>query len=123
MFQFKNKTTNQTLLLNEVDAIVAKFWGKEIDKKYYATPTDGGCNWFDILGKSIEDCQYFKHKSIEKNNLVFDMDTIASMILFHMTQYESNAEGKRKSVDYAMPYINLCYHLKSLHIVGVGLGW
>lgn len=128
MFQFKNTKTNKIYTLNEIDAIAAKFWGKEIHSKHYAYPGEPldkfihNPNWFDILGRAIEDCQYIKTKFGETHN-EFDMDKVASMILFDNTLYEKDADRKLEMAQFMRPYIELCYHLQSLNIEGVGCGW
>lgn len=126
MFQFINKNTKKVYTLNEIDEIACNFWGVEIDAKYYAQPKNYGPNWFDVLGRAIEDCQYFKYDSIkvtEYDDKCFDMDIISSMILFQLSKYENTAENKFKQVELLKPYVELCYHLKSLNIVGSGHGW
>lgn len=126
MFQFINKETKQIYTLNEIDEICANFWGVKMHPKYYAQPKTFGPNWFDVLGRAVEDCQFFKHLSFKintNNDKCFDFDTISSMILFHLTQYEETAEGKMEQATQLKPYIELCYHLKNLGIVGSGLGW
>lgn len=73
MFQFKQN--DRILSLGEMDAIVAKFWGKEVDSEEYAYPGEGTWymhmhNWFDILGHAIEDAQYFRTQQ-ENGSLFF----------------------------------------------------
>lgn len=134
-FQFKNKETKQIYYLNDIDAIAAKFWGKDVHPKHYATPAQGGANWFDVLGRAIEDLQYFHRKeedgslyylrSCSAGNRVaeFDMDEVAPMILCQLTRWNHNAEEVYTDVEILKPYVELCFHLKSLNIIGVGCGW
>lgn len=132
-FKFKNIETNETLTLNEVDNIVAKFWGKEVDPKYYACPSNKGLNWFDSLGHAIEDLQYFYYtcgngekrylRSTDPTTANFDMAEVASMLVYSQSRYSSNYEDILESLEYIKPHIELCYHLKSLNIIGVGCGF
>lgn len=138
-FQFKNVETNYTYTINEVDEIVAKFWGKEVHPREYAYPGEPkdkwihAPNWFDMLGHPIEDLQFFTYKDSE-NKLIykrstkpreaeFDMVEVASLMLNDNTRYSESVEAMYKMLEFIKPYVELCYHLKSLHIVGVGCGW
>lgn len=133
-FQFKNKETKQIYYLNEIDEIAAKFWGKEVHPKYYAAPK-GGANWFDVLGRAIEDLQYFHRKELDgslyyhracspKNrDAEFEMNEVAPMILCNLTRWNKSAEEFSTDVEYLKPYVELCFHLHSLGIIGVGCGW
>lgn len=126
MFQFINKETKQIYTLNEIDEIVCNFWGVEIHPRNYAQPKTYGPNWFNVLGRAVEDCQYFKYHAFKVTDYYdkcFNMDIISSMILFQLTQYEETAENKFKQMEQLKPYVELCYHLKSLNIVGSGHGW
>ena len=134
MFQFKNSETNYIYTINEIDEIAAKFWGKEVHPKFYATPK-GGPNWFDVLGRAIEDLQYFHRKeldgslyyhracSVNNKDAEFKMNEVASMILCNLTRWNNSAEEFTTDVEYLKPYIELCFHLHSLGIIGVGRGW
>lgn len=138
-FQFKNIKTNYTYTLNEVDEIVSKFWGKEVHPREYAYPGEAKDrwihtpNWFDMLGHPIEDLQFFTYKD-EENRLiykralkpreaVFDMVEVASLMLNENTRHSESVEAMFAMVEFLKPYVELCYHLKSLDIVGVGCGW
>lgn len=138
MFQFKDITTNETLTLNKIDEIAAKFWGKELKADTYAYPGEGSWlshapNWFDVLGRAVEDLQYFTYKNSEgktcykrsKNVNVaeFDMSEVASMIVGNFNRHAESAENIMEMTKALEPYLSLCFHLKSLNIVGVGLGW
>lgn len=133
MFQFKDKNSTKIYSLNEIDEIACKFWGKSYDTKHYATPAQGGPNWFDMLGHAIEDLQYLSKKYNDKIYYIksinggtephFEMHRVASMLTFQFTNYASNAEELFTSVEDIKPYIELCFHLKSKDIIGVGLGW
>jgi hypothetical protein len=135
MFQFKNQENNQLYYINEIDEIAAKFWGKDVHPRHYATPAQGGANWFDVLGRAIEDLQYFHRKnedgslyyyracSAENKVAEFDMAEVAPMILCNLTRWNKTAEEFATDVDILKPYVELCFHLKSLNIIGVGLGW
>lgn len=134
MFQFKNSETNHIYTLNEIDEIAAKFWGKEVHPKFYAAPK-GGANWFDVLGRAIEDLQYFHYKkadgslyyhracSVGNKDAEFEMNEVAPMILCNLTRWNNSAEEFATDVEYLKPYVELCFHLHSLRIVGVGRGW
>lgn len=133
-FQFKNKETKQTYLINEIDEIAAKFWGKEVHPKHYAEPKSGA-NWFDVLGRAIENLQYFNRREADgslyyyracsgaNKTAEFDMSEVASMILCNLTRWNNTAEEFNADVEYLKPYVELCFHLKSLDIIGVGCGW
>lgn len=138
MFQFKNITTKETLTLNKVDELAAQFWGKELKKDTYAYPGEGGMfshapNWFDVLGHAIEDLQYFSYKNDEGktqyrrsknvNIAEFDMAEVSSMIVGNFTRHSNNSEDVVEMAKALKPYLDLCFYLKSLDIVGVGLGW
>ena len=137
-FQFKNTETNQIYYINEVDEICAKFWGKEVHPKEYAYPGEGGRwshapNWFDMLGHAIENLQYFTMRDSENRIIYkrsnkafdaeFDMAEVASLLLNDNTRYCSSAESMLDLCASLRPYIELCFHLKSLNIVGIGRGW
>ena len=132
-FQFKNKETKQIYYLNEIDQIAADFWGKEIHPKFYATPDKGAANWFDVLGKAIEDLQYFHRKNADGSlyylraynptNTEFEMNEIAPMIMYNFTRWNNTAEEFANDVENLKPYIELCFHLHNLGIIGVGRGW
>jgi len=65
-FQILDKENNP-VQLNELDKIAAEFWGKEVQKKSYASPykkrkdesnfefsfRESAGNWFDVLGWAI----------------------------------------------------------------------
>lgn len=133
-FQFKNKETKKTYYLNEIDEIAAKFWGKEVHPKYYAAPK-GGANWFDVLGRAIEDLQYFHRKELDGSlyyhracspkhrDAEFEMNEVAPMILCNLTRWNNTAEEFNNDVEFLKPYVELCFHLHSLGIIGVGCGW
>lgn len=135
MFQFKNKETGYIYTLNEIDEIAAKFWGKEVSSKYYATPNGSNPgNWFDILGACIEELQYFTSKDSQGKRIylrsidggtasIFDFSEVAAMILDKWTRYNATAERVFEDMESLKPYIELCFHLKSLNILGIGLGW
>ena len=138
MFQFKNIQTNETLTLNFIDELAANFWGKELKADTYAYPGEGSWishnpNWFDILGHAIEDLQYFSYKNDEgkiqyrrsKNVNVaeFDMAEVASMIVGNFNRHADSAKEIIEMTTALKPYLDLCFHLKSLDIIGVGLGW
>lgn len=138
MFQFKNITTNETLTLNKIDEIAANFWGKEIKKDTYAYPGEGNVfshapNWFDVLGHAIEDLQYFVTKDSENHTIYirsktpkkaeFDMADVAAMIVGNFNRHADSAESIVSMTEALKPYLDLCFHLKSLNIIGIGLGW
>lgn len=138
-FMFKNIESGKIYTLNEIDAIASDFWGKEVHSKEYAYPGEPkdkwihAPNWFDMLGHPIEDLQYFiSHdaenriiykRSNKQRDAEFDMQEVASLMLNDNTRYCDNAEDMLKMVNFIKPYIELCFHLKSLNIVGVGCGW
>jgi hypothetical protein len=135
MFLFKNSETKRTYSLNEIDEIAANFWGKEVHPKMYACPgEDIIINWFDMLGHPIEDLQYFTSvdsdgktiysRAITPHEPVFDMQEVASFMLYDNARYAlKNGDRTLFIANYLKPYIELCFHLKSLNIVGVGCGW
>lgn len=134
MFQFKNKETQKIYYLNEIDAIAAEFWGIEVHPKRYAAPK-GGCGWFDVLGRAIEDLQYFHrknedgslyyHRSCSANNRYaeFEMSEVAPMILCNFTRWNNTIEDFASDVKCLQPYVELCFHLHNMGIIGVGRGW
>lgn len=127
-FQFKNIESGYIYKINEIDEIAAKFWGKDVHPKEYAYPGKGDAwvhnpNWFDIIGIAIENCQYMKTKWGNNPNNEWDMDKVASMILFQNTLYACSTAEKIKMVEFLRPYIDLCYHLMSLKITGIACGW
>ena len=137
-FQFKNIESNYTYTINEVDEIAAKFWGKEVHPREYAYPGPNdkwvhAPNWFDMLGHPIEDLQFFTYKD-EEGKLIykrsnkpreaeFDMAEVASLMLNNATRYSESVDAMYDMLAFIKPYVELCYHLKSLNIVGVGCGW
>lgn len=135
-FQFKNTQTNHIYTLNEIDEIAAKFWGKKVHVREYARPgnkDEYAPNWFDMLGHPIEDLQYFTNRD-EENRLIykrsntpreaeFDMREVASLLLNDTTRYQDNADDMLAMCAAVRPYIELCFHLRSLNIVGIGRGW
>lgn len=134
MFQFKNKETGYVYTLNEVDEIAAKFWGKEVRSVQYATPKGPNPgNWFDILGACIEELQYFVSKDAKGKQVFlrsidggtassFDFSEVAAMILGKWTRYNTTAEQVFQDMEALKPYIELCFHLRTLGIIGIGLG-
>lgn len=133
-FSFKNLDTGYTYTLNEIDEIAAKFWGKEVDPRAYAYPGERiyAPNWFDMLGHPIEDLQYFvkneeNHTIYKRSKIpheaVFDMREVASLMLNDNTRYIEGAEKMFAMLKFIKPYVEFCFHLKSLGIVGVGHGW
>lgn len=138
-FKFKNINTNHIYTLNEIDEIAAKFWGKEVHPREYAYPGEPkdkwvhAPNWFDMLGHPIEDLQFFTYKD-EENRLIykrsnkpreaeFDMAEVASLMLNENTRHETSVDAMYNMLAFIKPYVELCFHLKSLNIVGVGCGW
>lgn len=134
-FQFKNKVTNEIYYINDIDEIAAKFWGKEVHSVHYATPPQGGVNWFDMLGRAIENLQYFHRKeadgslyyhracSVDNKSAEFEMNEVAPMILCNLTRWCKTAEEFATDEAILKPYIELCFHLQDLGIIGVGRGW
>lgn len=138
-FQFKNIKTGYVYDINEIDEIAAKFWNKEVHPKEYAypgIPVDKflhSANWFDMIGHSIENLQYFVNKDDEgrliykrsnkPRDTEFDMREVASLMLNDLTRNSKNVESMYTTLEYIKPYIELCFHLKSLDIVGIGRGW
>lgn len=133
-FMFKNIESGKIYTINEIDEIAAKFWNKEVQKTTYATPNNCPLNWFDMIGHPIEDLQYFMWR--DENNLPhyrrargndrepeFDMEEVAALLLYDNTRYSKNASDIIRWVGSLLPFIELCFHLKSLNIVGVGHGW
>jgi hypothetical protein len=135
MFQFKHKETGYIYTLHEVDEIAAKFWGKEVHQVQYATPNGPNPgNWFDILGACIEELQYFTSKDSQGKRIylrsidggtasIFDFSEVAAMILGKWTRYNATAERVFEDMESLKPYVELCFHLKSMNIIGIGLGW
>lgn len=137
-FQFKNIKTNYIYTINEIDEIAAKFWGKAVHPREYAYPGEPEGlihlpNWFDMLGHPIEDLQFFTYKDDEGRLIYkrsnkpreaeFDMSEVASLMLNDNTRFSKSAEKMFEMLEIIKPYVELCYHLKSLDIVGVGRGW
>ena len=139
-FQFKNIESGKIYTLNEIDEIIAKFWGKEVHPKEYAypgEPLEYGIhkpNWFDMLGHSIEDLQFFhwfdendlphyRRAYANDRNAEFSMQEVASLMLNDLTRYCDSADKMIMRVTSLRPYIEVCFHLRSLNIVGVGCGW
>ena len=136
MFQFKQN--DRILTLGEMDAIVASFWNKEVLPKEYAYPGEGtwychAPNWFDILGPAIENAQYFRthnldgtytyHKAGYCHKPEFEMDKLISVILCNATVFPDDTNEVYDMLEFMKPYVELCFHLKELGIIGIGLGW
>lgn len=51
------------------------------------------------------------------------MVEVASLMLNDVTRHSESVEAMYQMLEFIKPYVELCYHLKSLHIVGVGCGW
>jgi hypothetical protein len=138
MFEFKNIKTNKTYTLNEIDKIAANFWKVKVDEHDYACPESygfGAMNWFDVLGHAIEDLQYFQTKCLdgklhyhkacgmdEMHNPMFDFGRIAKQLIFNCASSDT-IDSLESGLKWCKPYIELCYHLKSMDIVGVAMGW
>jgi hypothetical protein len=138
-FQFKNLKTGHVYTLNEIDAIAAKFWGKEVLADEYAYPGEAMDrwmhmpNWFDMLGHPIEDLQFFTYKddegrliykrAIKPRSTEFEMNEVASLMLNDHTRCSENTKRMYSMLEFLKPYVELCFHLKELDIVGVGCGW
>lgn len=134
MFQFKNKN-NTILPINEIDRIACEFWQVEFNTRHYATPNPsvwGMPNWFDTIGHAIEDLQYFAgtregkkifYRSIDSNVAEFDFGEIAAMVIANNTRFCDNPEELKDMLEFIQPYLNFCYYLKSLGIIGIGMGW
>lgn len=135
----EGKTIYEALTLNEIDKLVAQFWGVEVHQKHYASPIltlDGhtveGLNWFDMLGHAIEDCQYRRHKNgvyvDAKQQLgqgaIFEASAVSAEILRNATLGEQSAEKLFACVNFYRPYIELLFHLQNEHgILFEALGW
>jgi hypothetical protein len=86
-----------------------------------------------VLGHAIEDLQYFVTKDSENHTIYirsktpkkaeFDMADVAAMIVGNFTRHADSAEDIVEMTKALKPYLDLCFHLKSLNIVGIGLGW
>lgn len=138
-FKFKNIKTGHVYTINEIDEIAAKFWGKEVLTDEYAYPgeaMDGWMhmpNWFDMLGHPIEDLQLFTYennegqliykRAIKPGTSEFDMSEVASLMLNEHTRCSENTQRMYSMLEVIKPYVELCFHLKELDIVGVGCGW
>jgi hypothetical protein len=51
------------------------------------------------------------------------MAEVASMIVGNFNRHADSAKEIIEMTTALKPYLDLCFHLKSLDIVGVGLGW
>ena len=132
MFMFQKG--NEILTINAVDTIAAEFWGKEVSKTRYVTPSSDefSLNWFDVLGHAIEDLQYGNSRydgkdhfvwAIKRNESVFSMPAVASMVIFQFTHNEDSFEHIVEMTKLLEPYIKLCYHLHSLGVTAIAEGW
>jgi hypothetical protein len=138
MFQFRNIKTNKTYTLNEIDEIVCKFWNVPVDKHEYARPIiegQKGMNWFDVIGHAIEDLQYYQTKNSdgsiyyykacgmdEMHSPMFKFNDIAPQLISSCV-YAETLSSLEVGLAIYKPYYELCYHLMSLDIVGVAMGW
>lgn len=130
MFQFKQN--DRILTLGEMDAIVAEFWGVEVDPKWYACPPECPTwNWFDCIGHGIEDLQYIYTLDRDNNRKYchgingtneFKMIKVISMVLFYGMVWD-DFKGISIMPSVYKPFIELCEHLDKLGITGIGLGW
>jgi hypothetical protein len=86
-----------------------------------------------MLGHPIEDLQLFTYRD-DENKLIytraikpreaeFDMSEVASLMLNDVTRHSESVEAMYQMLEFVKPYVELCYHLKSLHIIGVGCGF
>ena len=139
----EGKTFYNALTLNEIDNLVAQFWGVEVHPKHYASPIltlDGrtveGMNWFDTLGHAIENCQYRRHKNgvyvdakqqpdeERGQGAIFEASAVSAEILRNATLGEQSAEKLFACVNFYRPYIELLFHLQNEHgILFEALGW
>lgn len=127
-FKLRNLENGYTYTIKEIDEIAANFWGKEVHPREFAYPGEinrgvHNPSWYDMIGRAIEDCQYMKPKFGKNPFNEWDMDKISSMIIFQGTIYSCSADEKLSFVELVKPYIELCYHLMALHIVGVCCGY
>lgn len=114
--------------VSDINVLVCEFWNTPIQPGYLASPT--GCpgdNWGHIVKEAAEDLQYFfsqprldgpirYHFSIKDNIAEFEMDHVARMILFRAANYRDDAAEMYDMINWMKPYIELCFHLKSLGI-------
>ena len=139
----EGKNCYDAMLLNDIDAIVCKFWNVEVHPKNYASPIltlDGrtveGMNWFDMFGHAIENCQYRRHKNgvyvdakqqpdeERGQGAIFEASAVSAEILRNATLGEQTAEELFACIQFYKPYIELLYHLQNEHnIYFEALGW
>lgn len=115
---------------NEVDVLVAEFWGVPVHPRRYASPNNTiGGGWADVIRECAEQLQYFfsqpevygpitYHFSCkpDQRTAEFEMDHVARMILFKYANYCESADEIYEDVMEVRPYVELCFHLKSLGI-------
>lgn len=126
MFSFSQE--GKTLTLNKVDEIAATFWGKDVHPHNYASPyVRSFCNWFDMIGHPIEDCQYIKH-NINKSKDPFSADSVdwgyvVGMLIRNAVCHEKKYTDVVQIVEELKPFIELCYHFEAIGIVAHPHGW
>lgn len=112
--------------LNKIDAVVAKFWGVEVQKKNYATHiTQGedesymsfvrrehGSNWFDVVGFSI--AKQGDYTSGWRNVALAMLEDANLALISEDMVLSMNTERLENLMEFYKPYIELMNHFKSL---------
>lgn len=128
---FLFKQVDRVLTIEEVDTIAAAFWNVEVDSKYYAAPpTWEMMNWFDVLGRAIEDLYFhytlkrdgtkrFRYGVGDQSQPEFKMEDVVAMILFIALTGNTDMRAIPVIPEIYKPFIELCFHLKELGITAV----
>lgn len=110
-FQIKDSTGN-LLTMKQLDTEAAEFWKKEINPKYYASPTDSmwSTNWFDSIGYNIHspNTREMKNWGNVKDSLLF-----LQLSGFMNKTVEEQLEKLKEINVYLKPYIELINHWES----------
>lgn len=104
-FQILN-TEGKAIQLKELDAEACKFWGRNIDLKWYATPKENWSNWFDSIGWCIH--KYENKKEQNWNDVRHELWIIQTGWMFSKTENEQIIELKQTN-EYLKPYFELIY--------------
>ena len=115
-FQILNKE-GQAIGINTLDAEAAKFWGKEVHVKQYATPREGRIsgNWFDVIGLPIS-CHRGADDVTWKNVIAWQLDYYIDIVVKDdkVQSTEDIAKETPEWLNFYKPYIELVLHWKTL---------
>jgi hypothetical protein len=114
--QFQILNNGEPMTMAEINAIAAKFWGKQVVNGKYAAPYDAmGADWFNNVGLQIANIEN------DPNPTKNQWDKVVARFAQMAALGENTIEGFNASWELYLPYVELCFHMKRKGLVPISL--